>query len=203
MPEAPEHIRKTLDDFKQQLAPKMVEVMRVLSVVNALEDQLGLPKTSILSLTGGGFAWTQSPHREEVGVDSPSVVSPANIRPDDYLGDMPLGAAKKYLRRVRRAADLDEIAEAISKGGAAIKGTDWKADLDASLLRSTREVVKVREETYGLVEFYTEEQLRGLRATRRQRQEPVRKRGRPRKKGGRKRQKEGAPQNSQRGEGGG
>ena len=180
MAEAAEHIKKTLEDFKQQLAVKMAEAARVLAVVNALEEQLSLPRTA-LSGVGGGVTWNQNLNEEMRTMDGPPSMSSQSIRPDEYLGDAPLEAAKKYLRRLRRAATLDEIADAISRGGAATRGADWKGDLDASLLRSTREVVKVREGTYGLVDFYTEEQLKGLRATRRQRAEPSRKRGRPKK----------------------
>ena len=196
MAEAPEHIRKTLEDFKQQLSVRMAEAARVLAVVNALEDQLGLPKTT---LGGGGITWSQSLSEDLRVTDAGAgaAASPQNIRPDEYLGDAPLDAAKKYLRRIRRAAPLAEIAEAISKGGAAVKGADWKADLDNSLLRSTREVVKVNDETYGLVAFYSEEQLKGLRATRRQRPEPTRKRGRPRKSEKRKKQSRGDSGSSQ------
>ena len=177
MAQEQDHIRRTLEDFRQQLSVKMSEAAKVLAVVNALEEQLGLPKTS--PNNAGGVSWNVA-LGEEVrisdggqGSSSPALNA---IRPDEYLGDAPLEAAKKYLRRVRRAASLDDIADAVSKGGAAIRGTEWKSELDASLTRSTREVVKVRDGMYGLVEFYTEEQLKGLRATRRQRPEPVRRR---------------------------
>lgn len=187
MAEAPEHQRKTLEDFRQQLAVKVNEAARVLAVVNAIEEQLGLPRTSWASAAGGGIAWAVSVGDDLRATDSPSSggfastrSGSSNIRPDEYLGDPPLEAAKKYLRRVRQAAPLDEIAEAISRGGAATRGADWKGELDASLLRSTREVVKVKEGTYGLVEFYTPEQLTRLRSVRRQRPEKrARRRGRP------------------------
>jgi hypothetical protein len=177
MAEAADHIRKTLEEFRQQFAVKIADAARVLAVVNALEDQLSLPRTA---LSGGnaGVTWNQSLNDDMRVMDAPPSMSSQNIRPDEYLGDAPLEAAKKYLRRFRRAATLDEIADAIARGGAATRGADWRGELDASLLRSTREVVKVKEGTYGLVEFYTEEQLKGLRATRRQRTEPTRKRGR-------------------------
>lgn len=178
-----DHVRRTLEDFRLQLSVKLNETARVLAVVNALEEQLGLPKTS--PNNAGGVTWNVSLGDEMRVSDAsnPGGNSPGVIRPDEYLGDPPLEAAKKYLRRVRRAASLEDIADAISKGGAAIRsGSDWRTELDASLTRSTREVVKVREGTYGLVEFYSEEQLRGLRASRRQRPEPPRKRGKPRRR---------------------
>jgi hypothetical protein len=177
MAQEQDHIRRTLEDFRQQLSAKMNEAARVLAVVNALEDQLGLPKTSPNS--AGGLTWNVAlgdEARSNDGDHGPTTSAVTTIRPDEYLGDQPLEAAKKYLRRLRRAATLEDIAGAISRGGAAIRsGTDWRTELDASLTRSTREVVKVREGTFGLVEFYTEEQLKGLRAVRRQRPEPVRK----------------------------
>ena len=183
MADAPEHVQKTLEDFKRQLSAKMLEAAQVLAVVNALEERLGLPKTS---LSGGasGITWSQS-IGEEVRVSDPrTATSTSSIRPDEYLGEVPLEAAKKYLKRIRQAAHIDEIADAVLQGGAAIKGADWKEELDRSLLRSVREVVKVRERTYGLVQFYTEEQLKGVRAIRRQALAPKNpRRGRPKKRG--------------------
>jgi hypothetical protein len=161
------HISKTLDELRHQLSAKANEARKILAAINTLEEMLALPKTSFPDLSPGislqenmGLADSAS---VSVGPPSPA---PATIRPDEYLGNQPLEAAKKYIRRVGRAVHIDEIADAISKGGAAVGGKSWKEELLTSLIRSTRETVKVSEGTFGLVEFYTQEQLKGLRSSR-------------------------------------
>jgi len=165
----------TLEDLKKQLKTRLEEVGRILSAINTMEELFGQEKTS---LQGLGINLAEDiPVGENVRV---KVGRPQNadIRPDQFLGISPLDAAKKYLRTIGRAAHVDEIANAVTRGSAAIKGAGWREELEESLLRSTREVVKVQEHIYGLTEFYTEDQLKGLRETRRQRPEPkTKKRG--------------------------
>ena len=172
MNESTAHFSKTLDDFKQQLAAKLTEARKILAVINALEETLGLPKTAPSELAAGVSI------QDPVAPPKPAENS---IRPDEYLGESPLDAARKFLRRVHRAVHLDVIADAIRRGGAAATGANWKEQLEASLLRSTRDVVKVQEGIYGLTEFYTEQQLKGLRQTRRQRPKEEGKKPRKRK----------------------
>jgi hypothetical protein len=78
---------------------------------------------------------------------------------------------------------MDEIGDAVTRGGAAIKGSDWRDKLETSLIRSTYEIVKVQEHTFGLVSFYTEDQLKGLRETRRQQTEPTTKKRKASRRG--------------------
>ena len=81
--------------------------------------------------------------------------------------DEPLEAAKKYMRAVGQAVHFDEITDAVQRGGAAIQGANWRDRLELSLKRSPYQVITVAEKTYGLSDFYTEEQLNRLRASRR------------------------------------
>ena len=53
MNESTAHFSKTLDDFKQQLAAKLTEARKILAVINALEETLGLPKTAPSELAAG------------------------------------------------------------------------------------------------------------------------------------------------------
>jgi len=160
-----------LEDFRQQLKTKLDEVRRILSAINIMEEEFGQQKTSLdtLSINVLSEASPTDSGGVNVHVGRPRNT---NIRPDEFLGMNPLDAGKRYLRSIRQAAHIDDIATAVSGGGAAIKGSNWKEELEESLLRSTREVVKVQERIFGLTEFYTEEQLKGLRQIRRQGPEP-------------------------------
>lgn len=189
MSESTSHLNKTLEDFKRELSAKLSDIKKILALINMLEDRLALPLTPPPSeLTSGALVQDTASMGDSVLVSVASAKSILNgIRPDEYLGQAPLDAAKIFLRRVHRAVGLDEIAEAVQKGGALTTGSDWKEKLDASLLRSTREVVKVQNGIYGLAEFYTLEQLKALRGTRPQRPKndgKKRRRGRPKKRAG-------------------
>jgi hypothetical protein len=180
MTETPTHIDKTLEDLKQQLSIKMAEVKRLLTTINSLEEYAGLPKT-VFQDAGVAVSVHDSASISEAVDVIPRGVS--RIRPDEFLGEDPLKAAKKYIGRVGHAVGFDEIADAVSRGGAATKGADWRERLKTGLIRSTHDIVKVQDDTFGLTGFYTDELLKNLREARRPQStgSGQKKRGRPRK----------------------
>lgn len=165
------HLSKTLEDLRQQLMVKVNEAKNVLTAVNTIEVMLGQTKTRLADIA-------TNVSTELHAIDDPiriqtGVVQPSDIKPDEFLGLTALEAAKRYLKTVGHARHIDDIANAISRGGAAIKGSDWKTKLLESMTRSTYDVVKVQEGVFGLTPFYTQEQLEGLRSARR-RTQPIR-----------------------------
>src|SRR5262249_16084360 len=130
-----------------------------------------LPLTSIQEFLGtasnapplpNGFQpIQQSPNNPRRGGSSISLL------PDQFLGDEPMEAAKKYMRSVGHAVPFDEIADAVKGGGGGIRGADWRDRLEISLKRSPYQVVTVADHTYGLADFYSDEQLKRRRNTRR------------------------------------
>jgi hypothetical protein len=166
MPDNTAHVDKTLTDLRNQLAAKVEEAKRLVGAINVLEAMIMAPLTQMPNL--GSVAPTPDPILNPNGAALRRIGAAVALRPDAYLGVAPLDAAKRYIQSVGHATHLDEIADAMVKGGAAVVGADWKEKLEQSLIRSTLEVVKVQDKTFGLVSFYSEEQLRGLRATRRQ-----------------------------------
>lgn len=184
MGDIPDHIVRTLEDYKSRLSSKWGELVRLLAVINSIEDDCGAPRTNLhdLSLAGapleGGDTASQAPPKVPIVRGAGGV---SQIRPDEYLGQDPLVAAKKYIERVGHSVAFDEIAEAVQRGGAGVKG-EWRKKLETGLIRSTADVVKIRDGIFGLVKFYSQDQLANLRKLRRS-GNPGGKRGRPRKKG--------------------
>lgn len=178
------HITQTLDEFKNELAEKLADIVSLLAMIHHLEDRIGVPRSplpeTVINFIGpsspsqGGTTASQT-IRRQAGATGKS------IRPDQFLGDAPLDAAKKYLEMVGHAVHFDEIADAIQKGGAAVKGHDWRDKLEVSLVRSVYEVVKVQDKTFGLTSFYSEDQIRRLRGAR-ARPEPAKKKKKRSKK---------------------
>jgi hypothetical protein len=167
MPDLPEYARQALDDLRKGIVRKMTELHCALQGLNAVERAYNLPITDISE-----FETTETPTQTVLreGVRESHVSpKPSNVAilPDTYLGDPPLDAAKKYIGSVGHAVSFDEIVAAVTKGGAATVGPNWKDVLEISLMRSGAEVVKVADKTYGLARFYTEEQIKRLRESRR------------------------------------
>jgi len=181
----PTHVTKTLEELKQQLNAKLNEAKKILNAINTLEESYSQAKTTLSELETNLAVSGQI--TESLSFAPTLAGGTLDVRPDEFLGDPPLIAAKKYIEKAGRAVPLDDIANAVQRGGASIRGSDWREKLETSLVRSTLDVVKVRKGIFGLKKFYTQEQLEGLRSARR-RSEPVgkgkrrgRKRGRPRK----------------------
>lgn len=170
MVEDTSHILKTIEDYKRDAATKLAEARTNLQIVNSLEDRLGIPRTTLAEIGSEPVqngAGTPSGPSSLMTSGATRRVSLGGLRPDEYLGMEPLEAAKNYLRSVGHAVHIDEIADAVQRGGAVIQGADWRDRLETSLFRSAYQVVKVQDKTYGLVSFYTEEQVKRLRGSRR------------------------------------
>ena len=76
------------------------------------------------------------------------------INPGDFLGWEPLKAAKEYLRRKNKPATLDEIIEGIQGGSAVVANRE---KLRTSLGRSSFEIAKLSDDTFGLLDWYPQE----------------------------------------------
>jgi hypothetical protein len=74
-----------------------------------------------------------------------------SVEPDEFVGLDALDAAKKFLKKPRKAVPFKDIVAAIRAGGGD-PGSEQK--LKVSLARSTWDIVKVGEDRFGLLEFY-------------------------------------------------
>jgi len=138
---AAEELRRKIDEKVGVIKadPNMAEVLRLQQGLNALEEIVGQPKSTLAQL---------------FGLDAPTAeasTSVYSIRPDEYYGLDPLDAAKRYLKRRGQARPFKEIVEAIRRGGCK---ADNEQDLKMRMARSTYEVAVLPDEHYGLVEFY-------------------------------------------------
>ena len=165
MAEFPEHVGKMLDELAADVGGHLEEAQRAVQVMNAIEAKYGLPQTALGALVQG---FSAEPGSAGQAARTAAGIRTVGIRPDEYLGKSALDAAKLYLAQLGHAAAVAEIADAVSKGGAAIKGgADWRDQLEMSMIRSVADVVKVQDGVFGLAKFYTDDQIRSLRATRR------------------------------------
>ena len=115
--------------------PAWMQVDKLYRALNTIEDLAEVPKTTLAQLFGF--------------VDASSGGS---VRSGEFIGMDALDAAKAYLEKKKaEAASLDEIVDALLKGGANLVSRDI---LSKSLSRSTWDVVKAPgQELYQLVKF--------------------------------------------------
>jgi len=172
-------VSKKLDEMRRLAQQYLAEAQAIVSRMNTVEIVFDLEPTKLedLAVAVAGEPVMPLSHMVLSGVDvrggAPQPSAPkrgrglAGLRPDQYFGEEPLEAAKAYMKSVGHAIHFDEIADAVERGGAATRGAGWRDRLELSLKRSPYEVIMVSEKTFGLSEFYSEEQLKRIRDARR------------------------------------
>jgi hypothetical protein len=112
-----------------------VQTEKIYRALGTIEELAGAPRTSLAELFGFSDA-----------------VGTASVIQGEFMGMDALVAAKNYMKKKKAvASSLDEIIEAIQKGGAQGVGRDALA---TKLSRSTWDVAKAPDqELYTLVEF--------------------------------------------------
>ena len=135
-----ELIRKEIRDLKIKLTAKRETIMdiadRVGRTINfpEIEDDTGGKKTSF------------------------------EILPDTFFGKSHPDAAAQYLEMVGHAVHIDDILDALKKGGAAFTGNDPKGSLYTQLIRGTRRFVKIGDQAvFGLLEKYGNVKRSGIK----------------------------------------
>ena len=109
-----------------------VEIEKLFTALNTIEGLSEAPKTSLSEIFG-------------FSTEGDAV----SVRPGEFIGMDPVEAAKRYMdKKKATASTLDEILDAIAKGGAQSVPRD---SLATSLARSTWDVVKAPgQELYTL-----------------------------------------------------
>src|SRR4051794_14553055 len=105
---ADEYLLKTLEDIKAQISAKVGDATRLLVTANTLEEMVGAQKTSLFDYVGDGADQSSAPaatalrNGGSLGNTTRGTSSRA-IKPDTFLGQQPLDAAKRYLAMVGHA----------------------------------------------------------------------------------------------------
>lgn len=149
-----EHLRGSLEHYRQQRQQKLLELQRIESMIAQLEADLGEEAsiTEPISNTPGiPFTTAASPNTSGTFSTAGAVA----IRPDEFYGLSQSEAAKTYLRKIGRAVPFEELVAALKKGGAKLGGKDPKRTLYVSLARNPKkEFVWPSDDHISLGEFY-------------------------------------------------
>jgi hypothetical protein len=156
-----ETLRKALEIYLQQKRGKLEEVQELDLMISRLRRDLGdapqetQPEEEDSSDTGIGDAWREN----EFGPKAASVnigASKASLRPDEFFGMTYSAAAAAYLAKVGHAVSMDELLDALNRGGCPVGGREPKKTLYISLIRDVRNFVPIPGRTgfLGLRKFY-------------------------------------------------
>lgn len=144
-----DYLRQTLEHYRQQRQAQLDELRKTEALIAHFEKELG----EASSLEPGQPAASLDYSTVSEARTAPSRT--VEIQPDDFYGMTQTQAAKAYLLRVKRAVSIDQIVDALRRGGAQLGGADPKKTLYVSLARNPqREFVIPQEGYFGLREFY-------------------------------------------------
>jgi len=149
------HLNETLELFRQKKQKKLEEIRDLEYAIRQIELELGVEHIdisvaeSIPSQADSVTAvLTQSPKRR------------GDVRGDEFFGLSQPEAARRYLKKVGQAVSVEEILAALKRGGCDVGGADPKKTLYISMVRDTRNFVKLPSGLMGLREFYGDRIIR-------------------------------------------
>lgn len=169
-----EALRKALDHYVQQKAVKAEEMRQLDIMISRLSRDLGeaIPEPEPVEPDPSdsiGDAWREN----EFGTSVPLSSGPVRVRADEFVGETYSNAARRYLEKVGQAVSMDDLLEALNRGGCPVGGKEPKKTLYISLIRDVRTFVPIPGRTgfLGLRKFYP-----NLKALKEKKESPKKKR---------------------------
>jgi hypothetical protein len=134
MPEG-EGVKAAIRELEEKLEGQLREVADTKKAINLLCSIAGEPLR---------FA----------DVEEPSVATGSlRIRPDQYFGKTITVAARQYLKAKGSAGTVDEIIDALKRGGCDLGANPLK-NIKISLSKNSKTFAQVSEDVFGLWEMY-------------------------------------------------
>jgi hypothetical protein len=175
-----EALRKALEHYLQLRLGKLEEVRQFDLMISRLSRDLGEAPPADQKPEAGPEDSMGETWRDKVDVSLAPTGARSNIRADEFVGQTYSGAARSYLEKVGHAVSMDELLEALNRGGCPVGGKDAKKTLYVSLIRDVRTFVPIPGSSgfLGLRKFYP-----NLKALKERKDEPkTRRKRRVRKK---------------------
>jgi hypothetical protein len=150
-----EPLRKALEHYIEQRRAKLDEVRQLDLMIGRLSRDIGdtNAETQISENLSDsiGDAW-----QEKVDIVLQSGSGRSSVRPDEFFGMTYSTAAKMYLEKVGHAVSVEDLLEALNRGGCQVGGREPKKTLYISLVRDVRNFVPISGKSgyLGLRKFY-------------------------------------------------
>lgn len=153
---ANDSMRETLEYFRQQRHKKMEEIRQVESTIRQLEGELGLEPTDFAI---GPQLSASAEENEPINPTGFTGQRKSETHADEFFGLSQPEAARRYLKKAGHAVTVEEVLEALRAGGCEVGGSDPKKVLYISMVRDTRNFVKLPNGLIGLRDFYGDRRL--------------------------------------------
>lgn len=136
-----EHIMKTIDELEQKLQDQLNEASETKKTINLLCRQIN-----------------EAPRYEDVSTEAVRAKGSTLVRPDQFFNQSLSAAVREYLNMRKSAATVDEIYDALKRGGFEFAGKDdsiKKRGLSISLAKNSKLFAYIKaSNSFGLWEFY-------------------------------------------------
>jgi hypothetical protein len=155
-----ESLRLALEHYRQRKLDKLKEVQELDLMISRLSRDLGEASQEVQgnreedsSDTGISDAWQENEFGPAATFKNGTK---ANVRADEFFGMTYSTAATAYLDKVKHAVSMDELLDALNRGGCPVGGKEPKKTLYISLIRDVRTFVPIagRSGFLGLRKFY-------------------------------------------------
>jgi hypothetical protein len=133
-------LRSSRQYFIDKLAQKAAEIRPLVQRISQYDQDLNENTDLLAIIVGDDASFTTGPGMAGTGI--PTSGARPNLRPDEFTGKPYFEAAKSYLERIGHAVSMDELLDALRKGGSPVGGKTPKKTLYISLVRA-REVVPI------------------------------------------------------------
>jgi hypothetical protein len=150
-----ESLKKVLELYLQQKRDKLEEVRQLDLIIARLSRDIGEPTAESQIAEAPSDSMADS-WREKVEMVLLPAGGRSTVRPDEFFGMTYTAAASAYLERVGHAVSMDELLDALNKGGCPVGGKEPKKTLYISLIRAVKTFVPIPGKTgfLGLRKFY-------------------------------------------------
>jgi len=149
-----EPLRKALEHYTQQQSLKLEELRQLEQMIARLKHDIEGETDFVEPFKENAPVSVTQSHTAD------AYLVPTNgktrVRPDEFVGASFTTAAKAYLEKVGHAVSLDELLDALNKGGCPVGGVDPKKTLYISLVRDTGNfyLIPGQRGYLGLRKFY-------------------------------------------------
>jgi hypothetical protein len=144
-------LRQTLEYYRQQLKRKRDEILPLELTVRQLELELGEAGSEPLDLSGlVPVSEGSTERRTGANINGRS----KEIRPDQFYGMSISDAARQYLTGIGHAVAIEELIDALKKGGCKLSGQYANKVVYTALIRNTKDFTVPQQGYVGLRSFY-------------------------------------------------
>ncbi|MEZ4450167.1 MAG: hypothetical protein R3B09_11875 [Nannocystaceae bacterium] len=145
-------LEQLVSEHREKWTSSLQEFRKEAEMIRLIAEKIGVEAPLLPTLP-------EEASEESAGDDLASLIEPGM-----FYSMSQTEAAAMYLARVKKARTLDDILEALRKGGATFTGKDPRATLYTQLVRATLKFVKLPTGEFALLDWYEKEKQKRMKS---------------------------------------